>query len=174
MFHKIRQEKPSDYDEVCRLVKASFATNRDDDKTTHDYLSELRGKDVFIPELSLVAEHEDGTIIGQVVLYETTIFTGRENLTELLLSPICVHPSHFRRGIARALIVEALGRAKAMGFKAVFLCGDPKIYSKLGFLPSYRFNIFHKDDEAKMAEWSMVCELYEGALGGIAGTVDTM
>ena len=66
----IREEMPSDYDEVCELVKKSFATNSDDDGTTHDYLSQLRKKDVFIPELSLVAENDDGKIIGQIVLYK--------------------------------------------------------------------------------------------------------
>ena len=35
---KIRQEKPSDYNEVYELVKISFATNLDDDGTTSDYL----------------------------------------------------------------------------------------------------------------------------------------
>ena len=43
----IRQERQSDYDEVRQLVKTSFATNEDDDGTTHDYLDALRTKDVF-------------------------------------------------------------------------------------------------------------------------------
>ena len=65
----IRKEIPADYEEVCQLVRDSFATNADDDGTTHEYFNELREKDVFIPELSLVAENDDGTLIGQIVLY---------------------------------------------------------------------------------------------------------
>ena len=170
----IRQEKPSDYDEVYQLVKTSFATNPDDDGTTHDYLNELRKKDTFVPELSLVAEHDDGTIIGQVVLYKTIITAPQGELIELLLSPICVHPDYFRRGIACAMVEEVLRIAKGMGFRAVFLCGDPKIYERLGFVPTYRYNIFHKDDESKTADLSMVRELYSGALDGITGTVNTI
>ena len=64
-----------------------------------DYLAELREKDVFVPELSLVAQNDDGQIIGQIVLYKTTITTPRGECVELLLSPICVHPNYFRRGI---------------------------------------------------------------------------
>ena len=170
-FMKIRRERPSDYDEVERLVKTSFAANADDDGTTHDDLNELRAKDVFIPELSLVAE-KDGAIIGQVVLYKTDITTPNGKRTELLLSPICVHPKSFRQGVARAMTEEALRKAKNIGFGAVFLCGDPDVYGKLGFVPSYRYNIFHKTDAA--AEWSMVRELYNGALDGISGTVNTI
>jgi len=170
----IRQERPSDYDKVRQLVKTSFATNEDDDGTTHYYLDELRKKDVFIPELSLVAEIDDGAIIGQVVLYKTAISTPQGIITELLLSPICVHPGYFRNGIARAMTEEALCRAKEMGFNAVFLCGNPKVYSKLGFLPTYRHNIFHKTDKSKTAEWSMVRELHSGALSGVSGIIDTI
>jgi len=171
---KIRQETPTDYTAVRALVKTSFAVNPDDDGTTHDYLDELRGKDTFIPELSLVAEADDGSIIGQIVLYKTIISTPHGDLTELLLSPICVHPSCFRQGIARRLVEEALRIAEAKGFRAVFLCGDPEIYGRFGFKPSYFYGILHKTDEAGTAEWSMVRELVDGGLDGVCGTVDTV
>jgi predicted N-acetyltransferase YhbS len=61
-----------------------------------------------------------------------------------------------------------------VGFKAVFLCGDPKIYGKLGFLPFYYYNIFHKRDKSKAAKWSMIYELYSDVLNGITGTVATI
>jgi predicted N-acetyltransferase YhbS len=170
----IRQEVPSDYDEVCNLVKTSFATNSDDDGTTHIYLNEIRKKDIYVPELSLVAENDIGTLIGQIVLYKTVITTPSEQLTELLLSPICVHPDYFRRGIARAMVDKVIIIAKEMGFKAVFLCGNPKIYGRLGFSPSFHYNIFHKNDESRTAEWSMVRELYDGALNNVSGIVDTV
>ena len=101
---KVRQEKPFDYNEVYELVKISFATNSDDDGTTSDYLNEVRKKDTFIPELSLVAEDDNGKIIGQIVLYKMMIDTKNGKIVELLLSPICVHPEYFCKGIARTMI----------------------------------------------------------------------
>ena len=171
----IRQERPSDYDEVYALVKASFATvyTGGTQPDEQDYLNELRKKDAFIPELSLVAE-DGGMVIGQIVLSKTAVTTPHGERTELLLSPICVHPDYFRRGIARALTEQALRIAGQMGFGAVFLCGEPEIYTRLGFVPSHRYDIFHKDDDSKSAPWSMVRELYHGALSGISGTVDTV
>ncbi|MCL2072155.1 MAG: hypothetical protein FWH07_08010 [Oscillospiraceae bacterium] len=103
MNYKIRQETPADYAEVYELVKLSFATvtyltdaseGVFSDEPVEDYLNGVRFKDTFIPELSLVAEHENGEIIGQIVLYETDIITAEKSITELVLSPICVHPNY--------------------------------------------------------------------------------
>ena len=170
---RIRQEQASDYVEVYELVKASFGENPDDDGTVPDYLNNLRAKDTFIPELSLVAEHENGKIIGQIVLYKTNITTSSgETITQLVLSPISVHPALFRQGIARALVEKALTLAKDMGYKAVFLCGHPPLYRKLGFVPTYEHGIYHISDKEKTAEWCMVRELVSGALENINGSVD--
>ncbi len=62
--------------------------------------------------------------------------------------------------------------AKSMGYTAVFLCGDPDFYHKMGFKGSYEFNIFHAADKTKSAEWCMALELKERALSGIQGTID--
>ena len=167
----IRQECPSDYDEVYRLVRRSFATAAHSDGTEADYLNEVRKKDAFIPELSLVAEL-DSKIIGQVVLYKTDITTSGGTITELVLSPICVHPDYFRQGIARAMVEQALRLAKNMGYTAVFLCGEPEIYRRFGFVPSYEFGIFHVMDPEQNAEWCMARELAEDALNRITGTVN--
>ena len=173
----IRQEKPSDYKEVYELVKMSFATVSDSDGTEPDYLNELRTKDTFIPELSLVAENESGKLVGQIVLYKiaidkTVIVTQKGELIELLLSPISVHPDYFRRGIARALMERSFEIAKKLGFKAVFLCGDPKFYRKFGFIPTYEHGIYHATDKEGNADWCMVRELVSGALRNISGILD--
>ena len=168
----IRQEEPSDYEKVNELVKISFASNSDDDGTTHEYLKQIRKKDTFIPELSLITENKSGKIIGQIVLYKMAIKTSEKNITELLLSPISVHPDYFRKGIARSMIKKSFKIAKEMGYKAVFLCGNPEIYGKFGFNPSFNYNIFHIEDTNKNAEWCMVYELIKGSLSNIDGIVD--
>ncbi len=166
----IRQEQPSDYDEVYELVKKAFATSTNEGEW--DYLNEVRKKGTFIPELSLVAENDDGQLVGQIVLYKTEITTSAGVYTELLLSPISVHPQFFRRGIARAMMKEAFQIAKEMGYKAIFLCGEPSFYHKFSFKPTYEFGIFHVADKNKNAEWCMALELISGALLGKAGTIN--
>jgi predicted N-acetyltransferase YhbS len=141
------------------------------DGTEADYLDGLRGKDTFLPELSFVAL-KNKKIVGQIVLYQTDITTPTGPRTELVLTPLSVEPAHFRRGIARALTEHALAKARALGYRAVFLCGDPEIYARLGFVPTAQYKIYHVQEAE--APWSMVRELYEDALAGIEGTVDTI
>ena len=165
----IRQETPADYDAVYDMVKMSFATASFSDGTEADYLNGIRKKDTFIPELSLLAIDDDA-ILAQIVLYQTTIHSDDNDLTELVLSPLSVHPEFFNRRIATALVDAALTKAKEMGYNAVFLCGDPVFYQKLGFKATYHYGIHHiKDDKA---EWCMVRELTVGFLDGVSGKID--
>lgn len=168
----IRQETPADYDEVYELVKAAFTTSTNEGEW--DYLNEVRKKDTFIPELSLVAEDESGKIVGQIVLYKTDITTPNGAVTELLLSPISVLPEYFGRGIARAMMREAFGIAKSMGYTVVLLCGEPDFYHKFGFKGSYEYGVFHAVDKTKKAEWCMALELTDGALRGKQGTINIL
>lgn len=165
----VRQEQPADYDAVYEMVKAAFATSSNDGEW--DYLNAVRRKDAFIPELSLVAE-EAGRIVGQVVLYRTDLTTEAGVYTELLLSPISVHPDHFRRGIASAMMERAFAIARGMGFTAVFLCGEPAFYRRFGFRPTYEYGIIHAVDDDGTAEWCMALELVPGALSGKEGLID--
>ena len=165
----VRQEQPADYAEVYELVAVSFATSAHADGTEPDYLNEVRTKSTFIPELSFVAQEPGGGIVGQIVLYRTAITTADGAVEALVLSPLCVHPRYFRRGIARLLVEHALARAAELGHSSVFLCGDPAIYSRLGFVPSFRYGVCHIQDP--QAPWCMGRELIGGALAGVSGTI---
>jgi len=165
----IRQETQQDYDAVYKMVKKSFAETAYSDGTEADYLNNLRTKDIFIPELSLLAT-EDDIVAGQIVLYKTTVKLQNESLIELVISPLSVHPDYFRRGIATALVKAGLEQAQKMGYKAAFLCGDPDFYQKLGFTATYHYEIYHVKDIR--AEWCMVKELESGFLNTISGTID--
>ena len=157
---------------MCDTKKAAFATTSHSDGTEADYLNDVRKKSTFIPELSFVAESEDGGIVGQIVLYQTFIETKNGAAPSLVLSPLSVHPNHFRKGIARMLIDHAVKRAIEIGYKSVFLCGDPEIYQKLGFRPAFEFGIFHKSDPE--ARWCMGKELIPNSLDNISGIIDIL
>ncbi len=172
MSINIRQEKQCDYAEVYTLVKKSFATTSFSDGTEADYLNEIRKRDTFFPDLSLVAENGNGKIVGQIVLYEMSVYGINGSVKELVLSPLCVDPEYFRRGIAGALIQTACGKALKKGFTAVFLCGDPAIYSRLGFRPTFQYSIYHINDKEHIAQWCMVKELKKDSLKSITGIID--
>lgn len=115
---------------------------------------------------------DSGQIVGQITLYETSISYGDKNITQLVLSPICVLPDYFHRGIASAMIKESLIIAKNLGYGAVFLWGKPNFYLHFGFVPTYRYNIHHIQFGQENVNFIMVKELNNGVLHGIEGTIN--
>lgn len=169
----IRPEMPDEHENVNELVREAFTHSYGENTAAEilKYFTEVRKKDVFIPELSLVALLEDGKMAGQITLYETDIVTDSGKVTQLVLSQCAVLPGHRNCGIMREMVTFALSRAKEMGYVAVFLGGPGNLYSKFGFEPSYRYGIHHeKSEEIKgYKEGYMVCVLVPGALDGITG-----
>ena len=167
---KIRQEQPSDYEAVYQVVKEAFLTENHTEEP--DYLNALRKTSGFVPDLSLVAETTGNIIVGQIVLSQTTINYYTSQDLQLVVSPLSVSPMFFRRGVGSALLREGLKIAQRMGYKAVFLWGNPDFYSKYGFVPAYEFNIFHKDYQEKKVNFIMVNQLYGNVLKGEKGIID--
>ena len=58
------------------------------------------------------------------------------------VEPVCTVPAWRGRGIAGALLSEALSRAKALGAKQAFVISDLPFYGKLGFEPAQRFPFY--------------------------------
>ncbi len=168
----IRPEKPSEYEEVNKLIYESFSEQHGIEigKFMMEHFIEERQKETFIPELSLVAILENGTIVGEVAIHETDITTEDGKITQLTLSQSAVLPEYRMQGIMRMLVEYALKEAKRMGYGAVFLGGNPKLYARYGFEPSSEYGIFHENREKWGDEGFMVCILKPGALDGVTGT----
>ena len=60
------------------------------------------------------------------------------------VEPVCAIPSARGKGITRAVIYEALGRAKALGAKNAFVISDMDFYRRLGFEQYKHFSFYHK------------------------------
>ena len=83
------------------------------------------------------------------------------------MGPIAVLPEYQRRGIGRRMIGYTRNRAREMGFRAIFLYGDPDYYSRHGFVAAETLGIRTADDMYAAA--LQVCELQEEALSGMKG-----
>ena len=164
---EIRRERLEDFDGIYRFVKEAFATARVSDGTEQDYVNRLRASKGYIPELALVAE-EAGDLAGYVMLTRQSVAlpTGEER-QELLLAPLAVACQRRGQGIGRMLTREALRRAEAMGYSAVFLVGDWGYYGRLGFLRADGLGI--ANENGVPGEHFLACPLREGALEELAG-----
>ncbi|OJF16080.1 GNAT family N-acetyltransferase [Couchioplanes caeruleus] len=85
--------------------------------------------------LSLVSE-EAGEVVGHVLFSRALLDAPRRLVAVQSLSPLAVAPRWQRRGIGSALVRAGLQRLDERGVPLVFLEGDPRYYSRLGFSPA--------------------------------------
>ena len=168
MTLSIRPEHAGDFPAIHTVVRDAFASLSEATGDEQDFVAAIREHKGYIPELALVAEDE-GNLVGYVMLTETHVEGPEGGAPVLLLAPICVAPELHGRKVGATLLRDALQRARAMGYDAVFLAGNPDYYTRFGFLPTVSFGIGHTmpvPDKCIMA-----LELVPGALSGRKGTI---
>ena len=168
---KIRQAKPEEHPVIYDLIETAFATARVADGTEQDFAANLWNSDAYIPELDLIAE-EDGNLVGHVMFTKTTVEQENGSFEALLLAPVSVLRAFRDQGVGSSMILAGQEKARSMGYKAVFLLGDPAYYNRFGFGPTFHYNIRCSIDLPEdHQENIMVCELVPGALDGVSGIV---
>lgn len=63
------------------------------------------------------------------------------------VEPVCTVPSCRRKGVAKAVIYEALNRAKALGAQQAYVISDQAFYEKLGFRKDQHYTFYWKTEE---------------------------
>ena len=161
----IRPIKDNESSYLYDFTKTAFSTAFVSDGNEQDYASSCRQSDNYIKELEYVAE-ENGVIVGDVMLSKFKV----DNLNALLLNIVCVDVNFRNRGLGSSLIGVALFKATELGYDSVFLAGDPKLYSRLGFKPTVDFNL--KNINGYDDRYILCKELKQGALANAQGTFD--
>jgi predicted N-acetyltransferase YhbS len=116
-------EGPEHGAEIEHLLDLSFGEDRRR-KVSYRYRPGIPP----IARLCLVAR-EGGRLVGAIRYWPMLL--GGENV--LLLGPLAIDPELRGQGIGRALIRASLAEAEAMGYRLVFLVGDPAYYAQHGF-----------------------------------------
>lgn len=130
----IRPELPIDLDQIHDLHRETFSRLEEP-----ELVDAIRSGPTFVPELSLVAVTDDGSVLGHVLISQIHLQPsedGAERLTVLALAPVAVLPQHQGRGIGSALVSEALAVADGRDEPLVAVLGAPSFYGRFGFIPA--------------------------------------
>jgi len=164
----IRPEAAADHAAIHAFVETAFQTAKVASGTEQDFVDGLRASPGYLPELALVAVADDG-IVGHVMLTRTAIDTDAGRREILLLAPLAVALGERGRGLGARLTNTVIERARARGFDAVILVGDPAYYGRFGFRASTDFGV--RNGSGIPDQYVQILELVPGALDGVAGTI---
>ncbi|MEL7490414.1 MAG: N-acetyltransferase [Pseudomonadota bacterium] len=146
----IRAANAEDYAPIDALITAAF------ERDTEARLTEaLRAAGAV--RLELVAE-EAGAIVGHILLSE---LEAPER--SLGVGPVAAAPEKQQRGIGSALVERAVTEARAAGWRALFLLGDPAYYGRFGFSADAAARF----DHAYPRKYMQALELTPGALASM-------
>lgn len=135
--YTLRRTRPQDLADCQRMADLLNAAFRRDFHNAAEYHNFCRLAPSFHPDLDLVAVAPDGTFAAYVgVPFDETNRRG-------IFEPVCTHPDHQRKGLAGALMQEALLRLRAIGAAdATVDTGDMvpanRFYDSMGFTEAYR------------------------------------
>lgn len=166
----IRQSLPRDFETISEVVEKAFREVKMSDHSEHILVARLRVSDAYVPELSIVAENEDGQIVGHILLSKIRIVEGENTEESLALAPVSVLPKFQNQGIGSRLIQAALEKAREIGFLSVIVLGHPDYYPRFGFRKASEWGIrppFNVPDNVFMA-----LELEVGTLNHVCGIVE--
>lgn len=124
----IRNERGADADAIEAVTLAAFRGAPHSDETEHLIVRALRASGELA--VSLVAEDE-GRVVGHLALSPVRISDGAQGWYGL--GPVSVAPGNQGLGIGSALILEGLGRLRAMSAAGCVVLGAPAYYGRFGF-----------------------------------------
>jgi len=141
--YNLRETLPDNHDDAQRIADIINAAFKRTQHNAEEFLVFQKHAGCYRSELDLVIEAPDGTFASYVGLpYDEKNRYG-------IFEPVCTHPDHTRKGLAQALMFEALRRAKEIG--AVCASTETgatmaanRLYESIGFTETYNLHVWRK------------------------------
>ena len=134
VLRTLRPGDARDHERLAMLLNAAFSRSRHDAAETMTFERLSPG---FRPDLHLFAETPGGVFAAHVGLTLDPVNAL------VVVEPVCTHPEHRRRGLAEALLLAGLERARALGARQACVDtgsdeGPNRLYETCGFGDVYR------------------------------------
>ncbi len=128
----IRPEAVGDETAIRALNDAAFGG-----PIEGEIVDEIRGTDRWITGGSLVAEDDEGGIVGHLLLSEGDLLAADGSARRIwMLGPVAVLPAAQRQGIGSALMKAAIELAIERAQPVICLLGHDSYYPRFGFEPA--------------------------------------
>ncbi|OPY69097.1 MAG: putative acetyltransferase [Syntrophorhabdaceae bacterium PtaU1.Bin034] len=133
---KVRLMKADDFDAVVRIDKRVLKTSRPEYYRLR-FEKLVQSKD-YVPT-SLVAEDDDGTVVGFVM---GELYIGEYGISQdkATLDTIGVDPAYQHKGIGEQLINEFISHLKALGIRKINTLVDWSDHNLIRFFSANRFS----------------------------------
>lgn len=155
------------------LVETVFSEYKDleEGRIVRALVEEIRRKRFYVPELELLCV-EDGEPVGYAMFSRFHLERRYENEL-LLLTPVAVKTALQRQHISKDMLERGFELARAMGYQAVIVEGNPRNYHARGFVTAAEHGIQPgRTVHLPHIDCLMVKELVPGALERIYGVVE--
>lgn len=159
---------------ALELVEAVFTAHESEEegRLVRSLVEEIRAGRFYLPELELIMVDSDTDAVLGYGMFSRFHLEGNYEEELLLLSPVAVKTELQRQHISKALIEYGFEKARALGYKAVIVEGNPQNYRSRGFVTSAPYGITAQESVGLPApECLMVKALVPGGLDGIRGEV---
>ena len=158
---KIIPQGPKHAPAIEQLLDLTFGHDRHG-KTVY----RLREAAPAVSGLSFVIE-QDGRVVASLRFWPVTLPNHEQ---ALLLGPLAVLPELSGQGMGRALVRHGMAEARAQGWPAVLVVGEPKYYEPFGFGRE-------KAEHLRLPGWVelprfQAAELAPEALDGVEGLIN--
>ena len=154
----IRKETKEDYKKTELMTMRAFWNIHGPGCNEHLLVHKIRNSDVYLPEISRVAEM-DGEIVGAILYTKASVIDG-DNIHEVItFGPLAVEPMAQSFGVGGMLLKETMRLAKEMGYPGICIFGEPDYYPRHGFVNAKEYGI--TDGEENNYDAFMAYELQE-------------
>jgi putative acetyltransferase len=125
--------RPADEEAILSVVAAAFS---DATRDASEELTIVRATWVATPADQLIelVVDDQGTVVAHAMAAPGKIDGVPAPVAGV--APVCVAPSHQRRGVGGALMQSVIQTATSRAWPLLVLLGDPAYYSRFGFEPA--------------------------------------
>jgi GNAT superfamily N-acetyltransferase len=137
----VNPDPVKDIYELSWLFWQGFDHGEDKTEFEKEKIATPRARRHFNRDLCVAACNDDGELVSICGLWYNP------KTDYVYVEPVCTIPSHRGKGVAKAVIHEALGRAKRLGAKRAFVISDMDFYTRLGFRNKYHYSFYQKQGD---------------------------